>query len=298
MRSFQCRLAELVLRLTRSKSRYASEANLRKSVNKNRKAGPELPHYPDHAQLECGRAEFHGRPVYTIRPQGESPRKQLLYFHGGAYVHGVTKHHWQFVGKLARGLSANVTVPLYPLAPEHQATEVFDLAIKLYEDLLKHTRPEDLIIAGDSAGGGLALSLVHQLRERGIALPSRLLLVSPWLDAELNDPEIPTLERHDPMISVPGLRAAGRWYAGDIALNDPRISPIHMDLEGLPPTQLLIGTHDILWPDARKFREKALRLGAPLSYYEYPEMFHDWALTSILPEAKRAVEQIVGFQGL
>jgi acetyl esterase/lipase len=290
MRSLTSRLAVLILRLRRDKRRYSSAARLRESVARDRAAGTVLPRYAARSGVEATLDATRSRPVYTVRPRSPG-RAHVLYLHGGGYIHGATRHHWAFAGKLARELAATVTVPLYPLAPERDASHAFEFALSVYQDLLRTVAPEDLILAGDSAGAGLALALLQLAREHALPSPSRVVLVSPWLDVELPDAAVASLERLDPMISAPGLREAGRWYAGALGTRDPRVSPVHMDLHGLPPTMLFMGTHDILLPDARRFRARARQTGAPLQYFEYPGMFHDWVLT-VLPEARRAFAQL------
>jgi acetyl esterase/lipase len=145
---------------------------------------------------------------------------------------------------------------------------------------------------GDSSGGGISLALSQRLREDGQPQPGHVILLSPWLDATLSNPDIPAIDKIDPFLGVEGLKYGGEVYARDV---DPRsylVSPVYGNLKGLAPITLFIGTRDILWPDCRRLRDRAREEGVALDYREYDGMVHDWMLGP-LPEAKRAIREIV-----
>lgn len=166
------------------------------------------------------------------------------------------------------------------------------MLLQLYRDLVTETDPDDLTLMGDSAGGGLALALAQELRNKRLPQPARVLLLSPWLDVTMTNSDIAQLDRRDPMVSVPGCIAAGRMYAGGLDPCDPRISPLNGDLRGLAPITLFIGTRDVLVSDCRKLRARAPVEGVPLDYHESEGMLHDWMLLE-LPESEPALEQII-----
>ena len=231
--------------------------------------------------------------MFTVHPRVKrAAGLHILYLHGGAFVFAITPQHWRFIARLIQRLGCSVTVPLYPLAPEHTCREVFDFLLPLASELLTENR--QTVFMGDSAGGGMALALSQQLHAAGLSLPARLALISPALDLTLSDPRQPEIARVDPLLDIPGSRAAGTWYTGDLPLTDPRVSPLYGELQGLAPIAVWTGTHDLLYPDAVCLKSKADQAGASVSLFEYDRMFHVWSLLR-LPEGKAALEQIVAF---
>lgn len=152
--------------------------------------------------------------------------------------------------------------------------------------VLDESAPFDAWV-GDSAGAGLALSLALALA-RDASPP--LVLLSPWLDVALENSEIPEVDARDPWLSVVGLRECGRMYAGDLKVDDPRVSPIHGSLSHLPRISIFIGTRDVFLPDARKLQRRAPER---VSLVEYPDMVHDFMLLRGIPESRAAFADIV-----
>ena len=167
-------------------------------------------------------------------------------------------------------------------------------ASKLLRILQLHeTYPETrFTLMGDSAGGGLATALALKLRGEGLPQPDLVLLICPFLDADLSNPEIPSVEPADPLLSAPGLRAWAEQYAADREMNDPLVSPLHGEMAGLT-TRIRIYTaeNDILRPDAMLFYQKAKAAGIDITYQEYAGMLHNWFLAP-LPEAKQLMKEI------
>ncbi|WP_454726363.1 MULTISPECIES: alpha/beta hydrolase [Cupriavidus] len=293
MPSIQCRLWRLALRLVKRKHRFSSAQALHEEIRQRRKAGRAEPSPKLLARHEVSSQAVPGVDfeVYTVRPRGAGSGRHILYLHGGGYVFDILSQHWDFVGKLVDALGATVTVPVYPLAPEHTHREVFGGLMPLYAQLVRDHAPASLTLMGDSAGGGMALALAQRARDAGLPAAGALVLLSPFLDAGAGNPGIDAIEPLDLMLSRPGCIECGRLYAGGDPVTLPQVSPIHGTLQGLPPTTLFIGTHDILLPDCRLFREKAQQQGLPLRYYEYDGMFHAWMLLP-MPEATAAFAQI------
>ena len=226
-------------------------------------------------------------PVHTIRPRGERPRTTVYYLHGGGYVAPVDAVHVRYATRLARVLDAEVVLPSYPLAPEHTWRDSHDV---LADDLAEHTARQDrVVLVGDSAGGGLALALLQTLRDRGAALPSHVVLHSPWVDLTTSTPETRDLDAVDPWLFLDKLTAYAGWWAGDAAdLARAEVSPGLGDLTGLPPTLVTCGTRDLLVPGCRLLADRAAAAGWPLTYLEAPDLIHVFALLPGLPEARRA----------
>jgi acetyl esterase/lipase len=236
----------------------------------------------------------HGYEVYTVSPRSSASAGNILYLHGGAYVQDILRWHWGFIARIAKRLDMTFTVPLYPLAPVHDCTIANAFLFAVYRDLLAAGDRSRPVVIGDSAGGGLALSLAMQANLAGVPTPAGLVLLSPWLDVTTSDPIQHHIEKVDPLLMRAGLRVAGRWYAGALATDDPRVSPLYGQVAGLPAMLLFCGTHDILVADARRLVQRAAAEGAEIEYHEEPRLMHVYPLM-YFPESRRAQDKIVRF---
>ena len=255
-------------------------------------ARPQAPPTPPAAlrgQYAVTERTVEGFPVVSVSSH-PAPAGALLLLHGGAYVAEITRPHWAFAGQLA-GLGCRVDVPLYGLAPRHTYREAFPLITQAYRDLLAGYPPDRVALLGDSCGGGMALALAQSLDELSLPQPATLALLSPWLDLTLTNPAIPEVEQEDPWLGVPGLVAAGRYWAGGDDPAAPLTSPIHGRMAGLPPIFVLVGTHDLFLPDCRRLRDLAGAAGVAVRHEEAPGMFHTWMLADI-PEGAAARRRI------
>lgn len=232
--------------------------------------------------------------VYQVCPAGSTPRKHILFLHGGAYVSVMKGVHWGFLRRLMSETSCQVTVPLYGLAPRHHYQDAYRLLAEVYLSLLQQHDPKDVIIMGDSSGGGLSLGFAQTLVSKNLPQPGGLVLLSPWLDITLQNPAICDIEPHDPVLAVPGNQEAGRMWAGGDDPCSPMLSPLYGELTGLAPIMAMIGSCDILMPDVRALYEKAQAQNHPFEYREYSGMFHVWMLSPI-PEGRQAVREIAEF---
>ena len=230
--------------------------------------------------------------IWTIAPKQNPGDKHVIYLHGGAYVNSFASQHWTFMSKLVQKSNCTVTAPNYPHAPEHYVHDVFDLLVPLYLDLAARAGSENITVMGDSSGGGISLALAQRLREDGHPQPGHIILLSPWLDATMSNPEIAEFDKIDPFLGVEGLKYGGAVYARDVDPKSYLVSPVYGSLKNLAPVTLFIGTRDILYPDCRKLRDKAADEGVQIDYREYEEMVHDWMLGP-LPEARHAIDEIV-----
>ena len=192
---------------------------------------------------------------------------------------------------LVTDLNCTVIAPDYPLAPRHTVDDAFAMLDQLYRELLVTIQPENLVVMGDSAGGGLTLALAQKLRDDGLPQPAHLTLLSPWLDVTLVNPEVAPLVKQDPMLEPVSLKAAGLAWAGKRLPTDPLVSPIYGSLKGLAPISLFTGTHDLLFADCRKLQAQAAAQNIPIDYHQAEGMLHVWMLIPT-PEAKLAVAQI------
>ena len=239
---------------------------------------------------------IHGVPCQWMTPKKGKSSKIILYFHGGAFVCGPSLLHWRMVAHIAHKTGFQAIMVNYRKAPEHPYPAAMDDFMNVYQDLLSYTDPENIIFMGDSAGGGLALSMAMKLRDMEFPLPSKLLLLSPWLDLTMNNPSLPEMEELDHMLAILGLKEAGNYYSSNDDPLSPYLSPLFGSLENMPKTMLMIGTHDLLLCDCRILKEKADEINFPLHYEEWEKMFHVWMLNvPYLPEAVKAVKGIIRF---
>jgi acetyl esterase/lipase len=236
--------------------------------------------------------EHFGRKTWIISPKSVDPDRMILYFHGGAYFSNISGLHWAFIRQLLLHTQSQVIIPDYPLAPESTCEEVYQFAKTLYLELLTKYPSKQITIMGDSAGGGLALGLCQHLMVSHHKIPDQIILLSPWLDVTMSNPDIPLTDKYDKILSTEGLKIAGQQYAGNIHPKDFRVSPIYGELSGLCPISVFIGTHDVLLADARKLKQLLEAAGVENHYFEYPGMFHDWMLVTQMKESGQVIQQI------
>lgn len=236
--------------------------------------------------------ELNGRNVFTLTPKKNNSNVHVLYLHGGAYVQNFFKQHWKFLSKLVEQTCCSVTAPDYPLAPEHTYLDAFAMVIPLYNEIVLKKGTKRVILMGDSAGGGLALACAQKMKCDNIEQPDKIILLSPWLDLTLKNPQIRTIDPFDPFLGVPGLRKAGLAYAGGADLENFMLSPINGPLDELGEISIFVGSKDILVADARRLNVLATERGISINYREYKDMLHVWMLLNF-PESKLAQAEIM-----
>jgi len=288
MPSIQSKAINVLLRLMRMKR---TVNRIRQRVESGNRTYTE-PSKRLHRKYQIAKRTINSHLVWTISPRQNTSEKHVIYLHGGAYCNSFAPQHWDFMSKLVDMLRCTVTAPNYPHAPEHNVNDVFALMLPLYNELAASAGSANITIMGDSSGGGISLALAQRLREDGHAQPGHVVLLSPWLDATLSNPEIAQFDKIDPFLGVEGLKYGGAVYARDVDPKSYLVSPVYGSLKDLAPVTLFIGTRDILYPDCRKLRDKAADEGVRLDYREYDQMVHNWMLGP-MPEAKHAIAEIV-----
>ncbi|WP_051551490.1 alpha/beta hydrolase [Nocardioides sp. URHA0020] len=224
---------------------------------------------------------------YVVTPRHRDPRRTVLYLHGGAYVAGIDAFHVRYLARLATELDARVVVPAYPLAPEHTWRDSHDAVADLAARWA--TESDELVLAGDSAGGGYALAVALTLRDRGGPQAGRLLLISPWVDLTSSAPETAEFAARDPWLHLGKLETYAAWWAGSPDdLGRPEVSPALGDLSGLPPTLMFCGTRDVLAPGCRLLERRAASTDWDLTYVEVADLIHVYPLLPLVPEAEDA----------
>ncbi len=204
-------------------------------------------------------------------PKGKT--KKILYLHGGGWVMNSGVAQFAFAEYLANETGAEIWFPEYPIIPEHDGKEALDMCMSLYRDMLKECPGEAIAIGGDSAGGGLAVSVALAIKEEGLSMPNNLFLVSPGTNcggtprnAEEKAFEDMLLQR-DPIVSTNAFQTALKLWAGPLDINDWRVNPMRGDLRGLPPMLIFAGGHEAMEMGIRQFVEAAIAQDADAVYY-------------------------------
>ena len=288
MPSIQSKAINVLLHLTRMKR---TVNRMQQRVENGERTYTE-PSPRQHRTHQITKRDHDGHLVWTVAPREKPSGKHVIYLHGGAYVNSFASQHWNLISKLVQASHCTVTAPNYPHAPEYCVHDVFALLLPLYDELAAGVGSSNITIMGDSSGGGISLALAQQLRDAGVDQPGRLILLSPWLDATLSNPEIAEFDKIDPFLGVAGLQYGGAAYARDVDPKSYLVSPVYGSFRDLAPISLFIGTRDILFPDCRKLRDRAADEGVRIDYREYDGMVHDWMLGP-MPEARHAIAEIV-----
>ncbi len=236
-------------------------------------------------------------PSEWLMPARAIEGSAILYIHGGAWYMGSANTHRSLVSRIAAASNVRALVINYRLAPEFPFPSGLEDCKRAYEWLIANGfAAERIVVAGDSAGGNLALAMLVALRDAGRPLPAGAVALSPATDLAFTGDSARTRLMVDPIFSKGAPPTITSDYVTSHDPRDPLISPLYADLHGLPPLLLQVGDHEILLDDSLRFGEKASAAGVQVSIVVWPEMFHVFQLfTPFLPEARRAVEQIAAF---
>ena len=261
------------------------------------------------------RKTFNHAPGLTLLPRGvrlrslvtpgfegdlvttEAPALTILYIHGGAYIAGVTNTYHNLAGRLARDLNAAVYLVRYPFAPESPYPGAVNRCIEAYEWLLTEGNTgENIVIAGDSAGGGLTLALLLAIRDRELPRPRCAVTFSPATSGHCNGPSVDANNLTDCMLSASMVRTVAGIYMQEEQRDEPYASPALGDYTGLPPLLITVSTEEVLYSDAEVVRERAEAAGVPVTWIARDGLFHVWPImVPWLPEARQDADRVVAF---
>ena len=229
-------------------------------------------------------------------PAGANSEKLIMYVHGGGYVSGSCSDHRAFVSKFARFTSVTNIVFEYRLAPENQFPAALDDSVKVYKWLLTEGyKPENIVIAGESAGGGLCLATLLALKENKIPMPTAAVAISPWTDLTCTSNSYKTKNRFSPA-PLNSWFVFSKHYCGKTPATNPFISPLFGDLKGLPTLFINSGEADELFDEGEKFAAIAKNAGVDVTFRAGEGMVHCYPLLApMFPEATEAMNEIVRF---
>lgn len=275
--------------------RYVTEDSGRATLAKSK--GSPQPPASLHKTCSVTSPRVGGFDVHTVRHRGARHEAgtgpAIVYVHGGAYCKEIVAQHWGLIADLAEQTGCEVLVPLYGLAPQHTGLEARAFVLAVLEGLATQGRPAHLI--GDSSGGGLALIAAQAaLGDPTIRLTGAT-LIAPWLDLTMSNPGIDAVEPTDPWLARPGLRTIAASWADGTPLDDPRLSPIHGEVEGLPPIDVWVGTRDMTMPDCRLLHAR-LPVASRGTYREITGGIHVVPLLPV-PEGRETRRELIADVG-
>jgi acetyl esterase/lipase len=291
--SLRARLARLAFRFLMKRSEGdLSVDDIRRRFARMERLTPPPPRGTRTRTVDAG-----GVPGELVETRASRPDRHLLYLHGGAYALGSPRLYRHFTWRMANAARARVLVADYRLAPEHPFPAALDDAVAAWRWLLgAGAAPAGMAIAGDSAGGGLALAAMLKLRDDGLPLPAAAVAMSPWTDLALTAPSLRLNATADPMLIAADVPRFAAAYLGRADPRDPYASPLYGDPHGLAPTLIQAGSDEILRDDSVRMAEVMRAAGCTVELQVWPKMPHTWQLLApVLPEARAAIAEIARF---
>lgn len=243
-----------------------------------------VPEMSTHSEIDLG-----GVSCLGLLPKGANGDQVILWVHGGGFSMGSSRSHKGLASQVAVRAKTAAILPDYRLAPEHQHPAALDDCVTTYRAVLAEgVKPQHIILAGDSAGGGLAVATALKLKELNIAQPAGLMLLSPWVDLANRGWSHEAKAQRDPFLTSSGLAARAKAYLGD-----GNLSLLDQDMRGLPPTYIQTGEAEILMSDSTALAERLGAAGSPVTLEIWPEMFHIFqARYTMLSHAREAIDRL------
>ncbi|MGH7365332.1 MAG: alpha/beta hydrolase [Candidatus Rokuibacteriota bacterium] len=253
--------------------------------------------FPTPPDVKVERVSAPAAPAEWLRPPSAVPGRVVLYLHGGGYVIGSPRSHRHLAAAIGSAAGAAALLLDYRLAPEHPYPAAVDDATAAYRWLLDQAiAPERIVVAGDSAGGGLTVAALLALREARVPLPAGGVCISPWVDLTCSGESYRTKAVVDPIVRRAGVEEMARAYLGATPPRSPLASPLFADLRGLPPLLIHVGGDEVLLDDAVQLAERAKAAGVEATIEVYDRMIHVWHwFLPMLDEAQAGVEAIGRF---
>jgi monoterpene epsilon-lactone hydrolase len=294
MASFQAVLLKWFLKLDKLISGSAEELDIRKERIKLEKTAGMF-RYSQDVQLKP--VSIHDLPAEWIIPTDLVANRTILYFHGGSYNAGSIKTHRVLVANIASASKARLLIVDYRLAPEFPFPAAIEDAKLAYEWLLENgCSPNEVILVGDSAGGGLTLALLHSIKKSKLRMPAAAVCLSPWTDLSGRGESLTKNARKDILLNAENLRKSASIYIGTADVTDPLVSPIYANMEGFPALLIQVGSDELLLSDSSDFAEKAKAAGVDVSLEIWKDMQHVWQFAGgIVPESRQAIAAIGRF---
>ncbi|MBQ1826630.1 MAG: alpha/beta hydrolase [Erysipelotrichaceae bacterium] len=288
-RSRQAAIIEEIIRHTpipRGKNIQQAVLRFRKIRNKKKYDLPIFMKIQDSVEG----IESHDLQLFYMNVESQSD-VLIIYLHGGSYCNQLLPFHWVMLDKLTSRIDATFIIPDYPLSPHASFLECYDRLLSFYRKVLKYYPDKKIVLMGDSAGGGLALGFSEYLADLGFSIPDKLILLSPWIDLIMDNPQIEQYIDQDPLLDLKALKVSAGYWAGNYPLSDYRLSPIYGDLSSLKEVTLFTGTHELFYPDIIRLYQMLQNQGIKSRLIVGEGLNHVYPAFPI-PEADRALDQI------
>jgi len=233
---------------------------------------------------------------WIVPPEAASDRV-ILYLHGGGYVMGSIATHRATIARIARASKARALALEYRLAPEHKFPAAVEDSVAAYKWLIAQGyKPGKIVIAGDSAGGGLTLATLLSIRDSKLPMAAAGVAISPWADLEGTGDSFKTRAHRDPMVGSGNLGGMAKHYIGEQDPKHPLASPIHADYHSIAPLLIQVGDAETLLDDSNRVASRAKEHGVTVELEVWDDMIHVWhAFAKILPEGQQAIDKIGKF---
>ncbi|MDR6971706.1 alpha/beta hydrolase [Leifsonia shinshuensis] len=254
--------------------------------------------FPVPTEITRSPIELGGRPAVLVRPATDPHPGTILYFHGGSFSLGSPETAMALTARLVQQTSVPAVSLDYRLAPEHPFPAGIDDCLAAYRELLDHgADPSSIVLAGDSAGGGLAVTTTLAARDQGLPLPAGIVAFSPGLDHTRSGASMSTRRDADPLFTIEGMRRTGDLYLAGQDPHQPLLAPaVLADLTGFPPILLQVGTNELLLDDSVRLADRARDAGVDVILDVVADVPHVFpAFTGVLDEADEAVERAALF---
>ncbi|MDO8588353.1 MAG: alpha/beta hydrolase [Armatimonadota bacterium] len=247
--------------------------------------------------VRCEPIDVGGVRAEWIVPPGADSDRVIVYLHGGGYVIGSINTHRALIARIARASKARALAIDYRLAPEHPFPAALDDATAAYRWLISNRHPAcKIVIAGDSAGGGLTLAVLAELRAASDPMPAAAALISPWTDMEGTGNSMRSKKGQDPTINGEDLVSMAALYVGANDPKNPLASPLYADFRGFPPLLIQVGDTEVLLDDSIRVAERAKSAGVKVELEVWEGMVHVWHIyAKLLPEGQQAIDKLGKF---
>lgn len=293
MPSIQSSIVKLIFR-----TRQMFNRDLFRSIDERRSDMDSLSRYLTYpSKVIVEEIDINGVPCQYFTPHEAVKGKVLLYLHGGAYINGPFSIYDPYISRLSKICRVEGVLVGYRLAPEDPFPAALEDVNTVYTHLNENgIQPSDILIAGDSAGGGLAIASLVSFRYQELPMPNACLAISPWADLTNSSDSHQTKAKKDVMLTKKQLDVDAKMYSNGMDLKNPLLSPVFADLTGLPPLFIQVGSDEILLSDSLTLAENAQKVGVPVTLKVWDGMFHVWhAMQHIIPEGRAAVEEACEF---
>ena len=248
-------------------------------------------------QVDVTSVDANGVLAEWVAAPNANDNSAVLFLHGGAYILGSIESNRELAARISKSTRSRVLNIEYRLAPENPFLAAVEDATDAYRWVLDQgIDPAQIAIAGASAGGGLTVAALVSFRDSGSPMPACAVCISPWVDLECIGETMTSKAGVDPMIQRDGLVGIANIYLNGPDPRTPLAAPLHVDLTGLPPTLVLVGTWETLLSDSTRLVEKAESAGVDVTLEQWDEMIHVWPIYApVLPEGQQAIDRIGEF---